>query len=111
MAAIRPGDLALPDAHASSARACLATLDSRPEGLSTAEAERRLAEHGPNRLPQARSRGPLMRLLAQFHNVLIYALLASAAITVVSSALNAARNSRSASSPASRSPAKLVSRA
>jgi len=81
MAAIRPGDMVLPDAHARSAGACLAALDSRPEGLTSAEAGRRLAEHGPNRLPEAQSRGPLLRLLAQFHNVLIYVLLGAAVVT------------------------------
>lgn len=81
MAAIRPDEMVLPDAHASSADACLAALDSRPEGLSAAEAGRRLAEHGPNRLPEVQSRGPLMRLLAQFHNVLIYVLLGAAVVT------------------------------
>ena len=37
--------------------------------------------HGPNRLPEARARGPLMRFLAQFHNVLIYVLLGAAVVT------------------------------
>ena len=50
-------------------------------GLSNAEARRRLAEHGPNRLPQAARRGPLLRFLAQFNNLLIYVLLGAAAVT------------------------------
>lgn len=33
-------------------------------GLSSAEHARRLPEHGPNWLPQAPSRGPLVRFLA-----------------------------------------------
>ena len=45
------------------------------------EARRRLADHGPNSLPQTRSRRPLLRFLAQFNNVLIYVLLAAAAVT------------------------------
>jgi calcium-translocating P-type ATPase len=40
-----------------------------------------LTRYGPNRLPEARSRGPLRRLLAQFHNVLIYVLLGAAVVT------------------------------
>jgi magnesium-transporting ATPase (P-type) len=36
---------------------------------------------GPNRLPQAARRGPLKRFLLQFHNLLIYALLAAAAMS------------------------------
>lgn len=60
--------------HSQSVEACLADMESRPDGLTDAEVARQLALHGPNRLPQARARGPLLRLLAQFHNVLIYVL-------------------------------------
>jgi len=55
----------------------LADLQSASGGLAADEAERRLAVHGPNRLPQGRPRGALLRLLAQFHNLLIYVLLAA----------------------------------
>lgn len=61
----------------------LADLDSTPDGLSEQEAQRRLARHGPNRLPDIKPRGRLQRLLAQFHNVLIYVLLVAAAVTLV----------------------------
>ncbi|MEH6775775.1 MAG: cation-transporting P-type ATPase, partial [Cereibacter changlensis] len=71
----------LTDPHALPAADCLAALDATPEGLSAAEAARRLAEHGPNRLPEARARGPLVRFLHQFHNVLIYVLLGAAIVT------------------------------
>jgi len=37
--------------HGQEADAVLAVFDALPQGLSTEEAERRLAEHGPNRLP------------------------------------------------------------
>ena len=67
--------------HARPAADCLSGLQSRPEGLSAIEATRRLAEYGPNCLPEARPRSPLRRFLAQFNNVLIYVLLAAAAIT------------------------------
>jgi len=69
------------DPHARTVDASLAALSARSEGLTDAEAALRLAEHGPNQLPEARSRGPLMRFLAQFHNVLIYVLLGSAVVT------------------------------
>ncbi len=55
-------------------------VDSDKDGLSADEAARRLEEHGPNRLPEAARRGPFMRFLVQFHNVLIYVLLAAALI-------------------------------
>ncbi|MCG3171109.1 MAG: putative cation-transporting ATPase F [Pseudomonadales bacterium] len=51
-------------------------------GLSHAGAAERLARHGPNRLPAPASRGPLLRLLLQFHNPLIYVLLASGLMTL-----------------------------
>src|SRR5208283_1262045 len=44
-------------------------------GLEAEEAARRLTTYGPNRLPQGKKRGPLMRFLAQFNNVLVYVLL------------------------------------
>jgi magnesium-transporting ATPase (P-type) len=46
-------------------------------GLSPAEASTRLQKYGPNRLPEGKGRGPLVRLLAQFNNVLVYVLLAA----------------------------------
>ncbi len=67
--------------HALSTDEALTRLNARPGGLSRDEAARRLAEHGPNRLPEARSRGPVLRFLAQFDNVLIYVLLAAAVVT------------------------------
>jgi len=47
-------------------------------GLSAAEASARLQQYGPNRLPEGKRRGPLMRFLAQFNNVLVYVLLGAA---------------------------------
>ena len=68
-------------AHAEEAAAVLDALHSRAEGLNTAEAAQRLAQHGANRLPQAPRKHPLLRFLAHFHNVLIYVLLAAATVT------------------------------
>lgn len=67
--------------HATPAADCLAGLAATPDGLTTAEATRRLAEHGPNRLPEVRARGPLIRFMRQFHNVLIYVLIGAALVT------------------------------
>jgi len=50
-------------------------------GLGREEAARRLEQYGPNSLPAARRRPPWLRLALQFHNPLIYVLLAAAAIT------------------------------
>jgi len=59
----------------------LNTLDAQPGGLCAAEAARRLAQYGPNRLPDPPRRSPIMRFLSHFHNVLIYVLIASAVAT------------------------------
>jgi magnesium-transporting ATPase (P-type) len=71
----------LADPHNQSADDCLASLNSCKDGLTADEAARRLVEHGPNKLPEASARGPLRRLMAQFHNVLIYVLLGAALVT------------------------------
>ncbi|MGE3743605.1 MAG: HAD-IC family P-type ATPase [Geminicoccaceae bacterium] len=65
-------------AHDRSAETVLAALNSAGDGLSADEARARRAAHGPNALPEARSRHPLVRFLAQFNNPLIYFLLLSA---------------------------------
>ncbi len=44
-------------------------------GLDAAEAANRLRKYGPNQLPQGKKRGPLMRFLSQFNNILVYVLL------------------------------------
>ena len=67
--------------HARSADAAIEELATRPEGLMPDEAAQRLAGCGPNRLRPPQARGPLVRLLAQFHNVLIYVLLGAGVIT------------------------------
>lgn len=68
--------------HAMQADAVAARLDAADGGLTEAEAERRLARYGPNRLPPARRRGPIRRFAAQFDNLLIQVLLVAAAITL-----------------------------
>ena len=70
-----------PPWHTFDAEQIFQTLDTASGGLSEAEAVRRLEVHGPNRLRPPQQRGPVVRFLLQFHNVLIYVLLASAAIT------------------------------
>ncbi|WP_038436650.1 cation-transporting P-type ATPase [Pseudomonas brassicacearum] len=50
-------------------------------GLSAGEVQARLERVGPNRLPASTRRPAWLRFLLQFHNILIYVLLGSAAIT------------------------------
>ncbi|MBS0544599.1 MAG: cation-transporting P-type ATPase [Proteobacteria bacterium] len=58
-------------------------LQTNDRGLSADEARQRLLRHGPNRFAPPRRRGPLLRLLLQFHNVLLYVMLGAAAITAL----------------------------
>ncbi|MDO9190584.1 MAG: HAD-IC family P-type ATPase, partial [Sulfurimicrobium sp.] len=59
-----------------------ALLESDPErGLEQEEVERRQERFGLNQLTPKKGRGPLLRLLLQFHQPLIYLLLVSSAIT------------------------------
>jgi magnesium-transporting ATPase (P-type) len=67
--------------HARDAEDVLSGLEAAPDGLTGAEAARRSELHGPNRLPAGKPRSALVRFLLQFHNVLIYVLIAAAAIT------------------------------
>ena len=70
-----------PGWHALSVDVVMARRDGRIDGLTTAEAQARLDAHGPNKLPMPKGRGALARFLAQFNNLLIYVLLAAAAVT------------------------------
>ncbi len=71
------------DWHTQAAEDSLAALSSGLDGLSADEAERRLQQHGPNRLPEHKGEGPFKRFLLQFHNLLIYVLLASCGVTLI----------------------------
>jgi magnesium-transporting ATPase (P-type) len=70
--------------HALSAEEVETQLGVDPaRGLDAAEAAERLKTYGANRLPQGKKKGPLMRFLAQFHNILIYVLLAAGFIKLM----------------------------
>ncbi len=67
--------------HTLSTENSLELLNAPADGLSHAEATKRLAEYGPNRLPEGARRSGFMRFLQQFHHILIYVLIGSAVIT------------------------------
>ncbi len=69
------------DWHALPAEAVVEELGSGASGLSSGEARARLERFGPNRLPESKRRGPVVRFLLQFHNLLIYVLLAAAVLS------------------------------
>jgi magnesium-transporting ATPase (P-type) len=81
VAAIMPAPT--PPWHALPASRVLAEVDSAATGLTPELASARLAEHGPNRLPEPPRRGPLLRFLLHFHNILIYVLLVAAVVTAL----------------------------
>jgi len=51
------------------------------KGLTAAEAAARLQRYGPNVLPHPRTAGPVLRMLRQLHNPLIYVLIAAGITT------------------------------
>ena len=69
--------------HALPADEARRRLDAGDAGLDAAQVQQRLRRYGPNRLRRAPKRGPLRRFLAQFHNVLLYVMLASALVTAL----------------------------
>ncbi len=69
--------------HALDASAVAGQLDSPADGLSSGEAAARLRRFGPNRLTPPKRRSAWMRFLAQFHNLLIYVLLASGTVALL----------------------------
>ncbi|HCY61956.1 MAG TPA: carbonate dehydratase [Oxalobacteraceae bacterium] len=68
--------------HAMEGAAVVSRLDTDPHaGLAEDEAQRRLQQFGFNRLPSRRKRAWWLRILLQFHNVLIYVMLGAALMT------------------------------
>ena len=71
-----------PDWHSQPADLSLQQLDTSAQGLATPEAEQRLQKYGPNQLPSGQRTSALKRFALQFHNLLIYVLLAACLITL-----------------------------
>src|SRR3972149_1437352 len=69
--------------HATEMNAVAAALGTSPAtGLTQAEAERRLAEHGPNELKETPRPGFLHMLLAQFNNFIVLLLIGAAVLSI-----------------------------
>ncbi|HHI93965.1 MAG TPA: cation-transporting P-type ATPase [Gammaproteobacteria bacterium] len=69
--------------HAENVERVFVSLATNASGLTKAEAEKRLARYGPNRLAEAKTRNPLRRFFCQFHNVLIYVLVIAGVVTAL----------------------------
>ena len=76
-------DEASPSWHHLDIESVFTRLASSADGLSQQEADRRLQHYGPNRLHAAHHAGPIQRFLTQFHNVLIYVLIAAGCTTML----------------------------
>jgi len=69
--------------HTQDTTQVLSALDSSAQGLRADDARQRLATHGPNQLAQAAAVPLWRRVLAQFHNLLIYVLLVASGVTAL----------------------------
>jgi magnesium-transporting ATPase (P-type) len=67
--------------HAEDVSQVMKELGTSEQGLNDDQVKERYERFGPNHLPEPPRQSPIMRLLRQFHNVLIYVLLISAIIT------------------------------
>lgn len=62
----------------------IAGLESESQrGLARAEVERRQRQFGPNALPPLKGPGPLVTFLLQFHQALVYILIACGIIFAI----------------------------
>lgn len=77
----RHADRAKTQWHACDSEQINQILETSPQGLTSEQVSERQQEYGPNRLPDPPRRSRLMRLLAQFNNVLIYVLVLAALVT------------------------------
>ena len=69
--------------HKETAHTVFEKLDASLDGLSQQQVTDRLIKYGPNKLPEGKTLSPLARFLYQFHNVLIYVLIAAGLVTAL----------------------------
>jgi len=69
--------------HIQSTESVFTSLETSADGLSKEETEKRYDKYGPNKLPEQKTRGPFMRFMYQFHNILIYVLIAVSIVTAI----------------------------
>ena len=71
------------DWHTKSTESIFTLLETSTDGLDQEEVEKRLEAYGPNQLPTVRTRSAFLRFIYQFHNILIYVLLAAGIVTAI----------------------------
>ncbi|MBO3274618.1 cation-transporting P-type ATPase [Pseudomonas schmalbachii] len=81
---VRPTDATPPRPwHTLSAERIQEALECDLAGLDQAQVQQRRERYGENRLAPPRRRSALRRLLLQFHNILLYVMMAAALVTAV----------------------------
>ena len=78
--------------YTQTAEEVLKNLDSSIEGLSTAQAQERLATYGRNELDDGEKRSLLAKFLDQFKDLMIIILLAAAALSVITEGMDGLTN-------------------
>ncbi|MES9899990.1 MAG: cation-transporting P-type ATPase [Sedimenticola sp.] len=78
-----PDAESLPAWHTLEPEKVFSHLDTNSEGLTSDDVRQRLDRYGYNRLPEIKPPSALMRLLLQFHNLLIYVLIGAGIVTVM----------------------------
>ncbi|MEJ1297839.1 MAG: cation-transporting P-type ATPase [Candidatus Sedimenticola sp. (ex Thyasira tokunagai)] len=78
-----PDAESLPAWHTLESEKVFSHLDTNSEGLTSDDVQQRLDRYGYNRLPEIKPPSALMRLLLQFHNLLIYVLIGAGIVTVM----------------------------
>ncbi|EIF51603.1 MULTISPECIES: cation-transporting P-type ATPase [Sulfurovum] len=71
------------DWHTKSTNSVFTLLETSTDGLDQEEVEKRLESYGPNQLPVVQTRSAFLRFIYQFHNILIYVLLAAGIVTAI----------------------------
>ncbi|HBG92308.1 MAG TPA: ATPase, partial [Nitrospiraceae bacterium] len=67
--------------HRKDTNEAIEALNSSIQGISSEEAQKRLAEYGPNELKEKKKKTPLMMFLDQFRDFMILVLIAAAVIS------------------------------
>ena len=74
--------------YTQSAEQVLQSLGATPEGLTSAEAQKRLAKYGPNKLKEAEKPSLMQRFLAQLKDPMLIILMIAALVSAATTAID-----------------------
>ena len=80
---IHPDESVLYAPHAAEPDRVLRALQVSEDGLTSDDAQRRLDQYGPNKLPEAKQSHVIVRFIKHFNDVLIYILLVAAVLKAI----------------------------